>query len=704
MFVVRSEVLAAWLILFFVAFLIYKNNSAASTLPTIFISPEWHDVDLQLVPSTVNMFSALQLDSAGVQNTHQLQTITPGLVFTSNVGMGQAYLRGVGSTVSAASAARVATFVDGVYLTRAVQAMQDFFDVKRVEVIKGPQGVHLGRNVVGGAISIITQDPQPYREAYVDALYGSSNQRQLRGMVNQPLDNNWSLRIAGLMDKRDGYSRNIYRDEDIDDRDYYAWRGKLRYQPTNKLDVIFSAEQNRQDDTSNMAKQPNPDVGVNGGILLGGTVPDDPREVTHNTDQYQDSRGNVYSTKITWKTGDIELRSITAYQSIKQDDASDLDGTNVDFASNYPASVVDNYSQEFRLGSYQGETFNWIAGVFLSKEDATQQDDVHLPLMGYENLSMSSTVNDSYALFGEINYLFSAKWQGRAGLRYTYSLGVLGPAGVSTTQLQAQQDWQAVTPELGLTFHADADTFYYGKISRGYTSGGYNAYAVQPSYDPEYMWAYEAGVKSDIPSRLLRINAALFYYDYSDMQLLTLPPTAPPGTLPIITNAAEAVIQGIDLQVWYQPVTDLELTAGTTLLDARYKEFNSVDPNNPADDPDRAGDRLPMAPDVSLVLGATYHWSQLREGDLRLSVNYKYQSAVYFNAYQDDAVRQDAYGLVNASLSYSGYSSHWYTELYGNNLTDELYAQNIIRIDPVLGTARYWGEPRTFGFRLGYKI
>ena len=100
----------------------------------------------------------------------------------------------------------------------------------------------------------------------------------------------------------------------------------------------------------------------------------------------------------------------------------------------------------------------------------------------------------------------------------------------------------------------------------------------------------------------------------------------------------------------------------------------------------------------------SHDWSQMREGDLRLSVNYKYQSAVYFNAYQDDAVRQDAYGLVNASLSYSSYSSHWYAELYGNNLTDELYAQNIIRIDPILGTARYWGEPRTFGFRLGYKI
>ncbi|NOQ90400.1 MAG: TonB-dependent receptor, partial [Gammaproteobacteria bacterium] len=251
---------------------------------------------------------------------------------------------------------------------------------------------------------------------------------------------------------------------------------------------------------------------------------------------------------------------------------------------------------------------------------------------------------------------------------------------------------------------ADSDTFYYGKISRGYKGGGYNTFAIQPAYDPEFIWAYEAGLKTDVPSQSMRINVSLFYYDYSDMQLLTLPSNAPVGTLPIITNAAKSAINGFDLQAWYQPLADLELTAGATILDAYFKEFDSVDPNNPLDDPDRSGEPLPMAPDVSLVLGASYQWSQYREGDLRLSANYKYQSAVYFNPYHDEAVRQDAYGLFNASISYASYNSNWTAELYGNNLTDKLYAQNIIRIDPVVGTLQYWGEPRTFGFRLGYKL
>ena len=684
---------------------------SASTLPTIIISPEWRDIDLQLSPSTVNIFSSQQLDAAGVQDTQELQNITPGLVFTSSAGVGQAYLRGIGGTVSAAGSPRVATFLDGVYLPRAVQSMQEFFDTKRVEVIKGPHGVHLGRNVVGGAVSIITHDPQPYREANVDVLYGTSNQRQLRGAVNLPLNDVLSLRVAGILAKRDGYSRNVFLDKDMDNQDYYAWRGKLRYRPSNDLDVIFSIEQNQQDDSRGIAPQPNPDIGVNGGVALGGVVPSNPRDVTHNVDQNQNNSSDLYNAKVSWHTERVELQSITAYQKTKQDHRIDLDGTNVDFASNFPSSVAESYSQEFRLSSSRQQALSWVTGIYLWREDARQQLDIRFPLTGIENKPVSTTENSSYALFGELNYMFTDKWQGRVGVRQNHdeaeldmSQTIVSPAGVNTVSFQDRQHWQATTPEIGLTFNADADTFYYGKISRGYKAGGYNTYAIQPSYNPEFMWAYEAGIKAGFPDKQLRLNTALFYYDYSDMQLLTLPVGAAVGTLPIITNAARSTIKGLDLQVWYRPLTDLEINMGATLLDAYFKEFNSVDPNNPLSSTNRSGDPLPAAPKASLTLGVDYQWVYDGNGELHLSANYKYQSAVYFNPYHDEAVRQNSYGLINASLSYSSYRNNWNTELYVKNISDELYAQNIIRIDPIVGTSRYWGNPRTFGFSLGYKF
>jgi len=107
---------------------------------------------------------------------------------------------------------------------------------------------------------------------------------------------------------------------------------------------------------------------------------------------------------------------------------------------------------------------------------------------------------------------------------------------------------------------------------------------------------------------------------------------------------------------------------------------------------------------VSWVLGGAYQWKISHYGDLRLSADYRYQSAVYFNPYRDDAVRQPAYGLLGMALGFESYRGNWSAQLYGGNLTDELYAQNIIRVDPVTGTVRLWGEPRTIGFRLGYRF
>jgi iron complex outermembrane recepter protein len=713
----NAELRTIFSVLLVFVLLVLIEDVYASTLPVILISPEWRDIDLQLVPSTVNALSGEQLDVSGVENTRELQTVIPGLVFTSHAASGAVFLRGVGGNVSIADSARVATFVDGVYLPRPVQSMQELFDTRRVDVIKGPHNVLFGRNVVGGAVSIVTEDPRPYREAYADMLYGSYNRRQLRAAANLPIDDALSLRISGLLAKRDGYSRNIFLDKDVDDQDYHAWRGKLRYRPSDKLDIVFSVEQNRLDDTNGIAPQPDPDTGINGGIVLGGVVPADTRQVTYNIDQNQSIDSDLYNTRIVWETGGVEIESITAKQSTHQNGRLDLDATDIEFASNYPESNSETYSQEFRIISSQEDSMSWISGIYLSKEDTNALVDIRYPLAFIQNLSSSSTTNSTYAVFGQLEYPFTPKLSATTGLRYTHEatsidiaqsltdpLGLLGQAGTITERYLDERQWHALIPEISLSYRVDASSFYYGRISRGFKAGGFNTLSIQPSYDPEYVWAYEAGVKADIPSRSLRINTSIFYYDYSDMQVLTLPPNSQQDAIPIITNAAKSSIMGIDLQGRYRPLRKLEITAGVTLLDACYKEFNSVDPNNPASNPDHSGDPLPMAPDVSLQLGTNYRWPRYHHGALRLSANYKYQSAVYFNPYHDAAVRQQGYGLLNVSLGYTSYYDHWYAELYGNNLGDELYAQNIIRIDPVTGTLRYWGDPRSFGVRLGYKF
>lgn len=678
----------------------------------IVITPEGRPVDPQQTSTTVNYFSVQELDVSGITNTIDLQYKTPGFIFKTNAVLGQPYLRGVGSDlISAGSEASVATFIDGIYQPRAFDSIIDFYDLERVEVFKGPQGVHLGRNVVGGAVSIRSRDPEPWQSAYADVLFGSYNRRQLRAAVNQPVkDTNLVFRLAGTTAMRDGYSRNIYLNEDADDENYYAMRGKLLYTPAKNLRLLLSASHNKEDSSRAIAPQPDPNNGVNGGIALGGIVPDDPRELTSNVSPNLNVQSNRYSAKLNWKHKQMEFVSTTAYLDTRVNIALDLDGTNIDYSANYPKADSSALTQEFRLLSPVQRPLSWIAGLFFFDEKAQQMLDVRLPLNGITNVPDGTVDTRSYAAFGQLAYRFRPGWRSKAGIRYSYDQRKLdlvktvsNSTGTTITTQNEEQSWQAITPEVTLEYSADSDRLVYTKAARGYKAGGFNTSGIQPAFDPEYLWAYEMGIKSRLYKQRLLLNAALFYYDYKDMQLRTPPRDTPIGTGPIVINAARSTIKGLDLEARLQPIWNLGFSMSATLLDAKFSDFVSVDRNNSGVDPDRSGNPLPQAPDLSINLATDYSWL-LSTGKLTLGASYRYQSTVYFNIYADPAVKQDGYGIVNMSLDFESRNGRWYANIYGRNLTDELYAQTMLRNDPLSGIKRFWGAPRTIGARLGYRL
>lgn len=706
--------LAGWLLASAV-FPCFAQEPQSARMPEplpVLISPSWQLVDPQRTAKTVDYFYGEELDRAGVHNTIDLQYKSPGLVFKTNTVLGQPYLRGVGSDfISAGAESSVAAFIDGVYMPRAYDLIVDFYDVDRVEVIKGPQGVHLGRNVVGGAVSIHTVDPQPYRSGYVDVLAGNYDRRQLRGAVNLPFgDSDWSMRVAGIVSRRDGYMENVFLDTDVNDEDFHALRAKLLYAPTDRFSGLFTLERYRESSSRAMGSQPDPHTGVNGGIQLGGTVPGNPRHITENIRPSIDLDTDRYSTRLIWHLGDVELRSTTAYLTTDAALALDLDGTDADFSANYPSGSSRAWTQELRASSSPQGTFSWVAGAFLLDEQARQALDVHLPQTDTRNNPDGAVDTRAWALFGELGYRFSPRWRATAGARYNEDRRKLdlvrtvttGSDTTVTTQRETGS-WQALTPEFGLEFTPQPRRLYYATVARGYKAGGFNTSVIQDPFDPEFLWAYELGYKAVSPDHRSRFNLALFHYDYRDLQLDTLPSGAPLGTFRRVINAARATMTGVELDVLRAVTPALDLRFGATFMDGRFEDFESLDPNNPGVDPDRSGKRLPQAPDISLNAGFNYRWL-LPRGVLTLHGDYRYQSEVYFNIYQDPAVRQGGYGLFSAGLSYDSHGRNdWYAELHVNNLTDKLYAQTILRSDPLTGTKRHWGAPRTVGLRVGYR-
>lgn len=168
-----------------------------------------------------------------------------------------------------------------------------------------------------------------------------------------------------------------------------------------------------------------------------------------------------------------------------------------------------------------------------------------------------------------------------------------------------KKTWDAVTPRFAIEYVAD-NVLVYASATRGFKSGGFNTVQLQPSFDPEFLWAYELGVKTSLFDRRARLALAGFYYDYDDIQLLVIPAGGVAGIFPIVINAAEATIKGIDIELSARPFAGFATEVSMQFLDARFDNFDAIDPNNPLDDPDRSGGRLPQAPKYSTFVGAQY--------------------------------------------------------------------------------------------------
>ncbi|MFC1749160.1 TonB-dependent receptor [Pseudomonadota bacterium] len=677
---------------------------------TITISPEWEEVDVQDMPMTVNVLSSEDLDARGISNTFDLQNAVPGFVFTTNTVLGQPRLRGVGSNLLSIGAdASVATFYDGVYQPRSSSSVQNLYDIKRIEVSKGPQSVHLGRNVVAGAVSIVTNDPDPYFGASTDILLGSYNKREFRGMINQgDPASNMAFRLAGMAVKRDGYTENIFLNTDLNNEDYYSWRGKLSYDPSPDLNILFTVEQSREDSTRSLGFKLDPTIGVSGGVLAGGTVPSDPFEVNHNTKGWLDLEKDMFSLKATKDFGDAKLLAITGYQDYSVALAVELDGTEIDVLSNHPDESSKTFTQEVRYISAPKQGLAWVAGATLLKEEANQTFDVRAPTISFLSRPSGYIDTTGQSLFGQVSYQSSDSLKTTLGLRYNrdkrsmdYLQTVVLSGVTTTTKLDETVTWTSTTPEFGVEYTPSDETLVYGNVSRGFKAGGFNTNAAQPAFNPEYIWAYELGVKTFPLDSSLRFNAAVFYYDYSDMQVLALDPAGFSGNYPTVTNATEATIKGIDIEAWYWPREDVEFYLGMTLLEAEFDRYNSIDSNHPTDDLDRSGFKLPFAPDASVNAGLKHTWL-FERGLLVSRLDYRYQSDVYSNPYEDDTVRQRGYGLVDAGVRFDSRKGHWNLELFVKNAADKLYSEAIYRADGLQGTLINWGAPRTFGLRFGY--
>ncbi len=728
-------------------------------LEQIIITTQRRETGLQDTAIAVAAVTGEQLHESNIVSYEDLAASVPSLSFTALSIFDHEYnIRGVTNTRLDHPTAdqSIGIFIDDVYVGRSGLLNTNFYDVNRVEVVRGPQGVILGRNVVGGAISVITNAPEDTFGAGFRIGYGNFNAITSEGYVTGPLSDAWSGRLSYRFEDRDGYNEDISNNRDLDDIQSLQARGQLLFAPVGSdTNVRFIAE--FTDDELN---------GVHSAAIPGGAGPwSASRAALGITDIRQSLpgqptfRGDAAPTpqrgeRTAWGvTLDAEFavgsnmlfNSITGYRAGEGSNYYSQTGFDPLYLLNNPASGVSplafdsfvyedeeitQFSQEFRLlSNYADSPIDWIIGGYYQVDNVDKFDRfwaanaAGIPVLSGESHWDNSGESETYAVFAQLGWRLNEQLRFVGGVRWTHdekSGTVTGSAiengdaynpgdMVALTPLAGtyaegtgytasySDSWEEVTPQFTIEFTPNEDILIYGTWSTGYKGGGYedtpaNPAAAMFSYDPETVTNYEIGTKIDFLDGRARLNVAAFRMDYQNLQVTQ----TDAGCLCNITdNAADAVINGIEIEFLFQATDNLLLWASGSSLGTEYLEF--IDSNGL----DNSGNFLQRTPDYQYNVGAELRLDLASwEDALRLRVNYSHQGELFW--LPNNANTEDAYGLLDARATLSPADQNWTLSVWGRNLTDELYRVNVI---PFFGDEMSrFGAPRTYGVEFGVEF
>ena len=319
----------------------------------------------------------------------------------------------------------------------------------------------------------------------------------------------------------------------------------------------------------------------------------------------------------------------------------------------------------------------------------------------------------TWALFGQTYFDITKDLTLTLGLRYSeedrtfdyLSETVEGAIRIPLVQTSAAMgndttSFDDLSYRAALEWQATDSVFLYGSVSQASKSGGFNGAALlfQPQSAPfgdETLTAYEAGIKTDLFDKALRLNATAFYYDYEDLQVYVIVNS---GGLPqqVLTNAASAKVSGLELEALAQPIENLQLSLGAALLDSEFEDFK-VPATLGLALQDFTGNSLPYSPELSLNAAATYRVDLSNGGTLKFGGDIAYQDKAYVDPGNTERLATDNYTLVGLHATYQPPRSNWEFGLWGRNVTDEEYISYTVDLSDFGLDYVQFGEPATYG-------
>jgi iron complex outermembrane receptor protein len=680
-------------------------GGAGSALTEVIVTASRREESLQQVPISVTALTAESLAQSGIDQSAQLGSVTPGLILARNTSVFQPTIRGVGSRASTAGdESNIAMYIDGVYQPETFTGAFDLLEIDRVEVLRGPQGTLFGRNSTGGLINVITADPKYDFAGNATVRAGSFDERSARAYVTGGLTDRLAANVAALYAEDGGFIDDLLSDKRLGDRESIAARGKLLFEASDRVRAILTVNYADQEDQAPVAVSPI-DRNTVGASVPGAVIADGPWEAALSFDPYFNVQQRGASLRLQFDLGAVDFESTSSYQKNQLHLLTDSDASPARRGSVSNTQSSENYSQEFRVIADGNEQFKWQAGVFGFMNMSRYEPFTVMTTDG----AISSSIRmhnrtQSLAAFAEGVYSVTEALKLTAGARYTDEWRELestrrNAAGVINGQVDADTSFNQFTPRVSLQYRMNERSNAYASYSRGFKSGVFNTASVSSvPVKPEVVDAYEIGFKSDVLS-WLRTNAAVFYYQYEDIQLSQRDPNG----ASILQNAGKATMKGGELEVTAALMPSLDVRMGIAVLDGTFDEFAGAAVTEPLPTGggnrqifiDASGKDVIRAPSYTVSLGLAYN-HDFSTGRLTASTNVYRSDKMYWDYL--NRLSQPAYTLVAAQLGWTLPNDRWRIVLAGDNLTDEEVRQNVVT--STLADYASYLKPRNYSISL----
>lgn len=669
---------------------------------------------LQDTPLAVSAITGDALSDRGIGDIQDLKSYVPSLQVSDLSGFTQLYMRGIGSNiVFVGSDPSTTIHVDGVYMARPLAYFNDFLDVERVEVLRGPQGTLYGRNSVGGTINVISRKPATELEGQVQVVGGTHETYGVKGYISGPLsESGVRASLAADVSGHDAYRENVATGNDVEDSFAYGIRGQLLF-PVGEGELLLRGDYSRQ----RGALGQYPKLLRPTGLPLDDAILGDYDKVSMDLDNRTVTRNYGGSAELDMPLGEgLALRSLTAYREFRGRIVSDADSSALPILRTTIGDIRQHqFSQEVTLDARLGNV-HLVGGGYYFREKNNEPLTLNIIPAGVSRVQRPIVTAESYAVFGQADIELTETLSLVAGLRWTKEkkefdlrdsfvfsgspdpsvvekapplVGIPGFSDPYVVDVNRKSD--AFTPKFGINYRPEEGVLIYASATRGYKSGGFDIGATREEdaaagYGPEYLWSYEVGAKLDLLDKRLRLNLNGFYYDYTDLQVQNFVQSGGLSFGAITQNAATARIKGLEVELLARPASGIELFVNLTYLDAKYRAYPGAFVTQFGNF-DASGKRLNNAPEWSATFGGSYTHDLGSAGAVTVGADAHVQSRVYFTpanrglgGMTDYAEQQGSYGLVNARIGWNSADDAWRVVLIGSNILDREY---------LLGTANY---------------